>query len=157
MRSVRRRNGHHDRQACTISSSGRNRGWLRVNLSFTTQREPCFAFERAPVRRLRAESLGRQLRRSAVRPGRAVVGLAVFRRGSPRCGPTSEIPERSALGPLSGLRALAVLDVGHAVRPNCSLEQQRGLSFGQGPGGSMFGINCLRSPVSLPRAAQLGC
>ena len=155
MRSVRRRNGHHDRQARTISSFGRNRGWLRVNLSVTTQSKSRFAFERAPPPSSRAESLSRQLRRSAVRSGRAVVGITAFRRGFPGCGPTSETPEMALHGNTSGLRALVVLDVGHAVRPNCSLEQQRGRSFGSGRGESMFGINCLRSPASLPRAAQL--
>ena len=154
---LRRRNGHCDWQARTISSSGQYWGWLRVNLSVTTQSESSFAFERAPPRRFGAESLSRQLRRSAVWPGCAVVELAATRRGSPGCGSTSKIPERSLLARTPGLRALAVLDGWHAVRPNCSLEQQRGLSFGTGTGGSMFGTRRLRSPASPPRAAQLEC
>ena len=157
MRSVRRRDGHRDRQARTISSSGRNRGWLRVNVGVTTQSESCFAFERAPLRGSKARSLSRQLPRSAIRPEPTAVESIPSRRGLPRCGSTSEIPERSMLGCLLGLRALAVLKVGHPVRPNCSLEQQRGRSFGQSSGRSMSGINCLRSPATLPRAAQLGC
>ena len=155
--SVRRRNGHCDRQARTISSSGRNRGWLRVNLNVTTQSKSRFAFERAPPPSSRAESLSRQLLRSAVRSGRAVVEFVVCRRGLSRCGPTSEIPERSVLGRTSGLRALAVLKVGHPARPNCSLEQQHGRSFGLGRGGSMIDTRCLRSSATLPRAAQLEC
>ena len=157
MRSVRRQDGHHDRQARTISSSGKYWGWRTVIFRPTAQSKPCFAFERAPSPGQKPESLSRQLRRSAVRPGRAVVGSAVFRRGSPRRGSTSEIPERSVLGRMFGLRALVLLNVGHAVRPNCSLEQQRGLSFELGRGGSMFETRCLRSPATPPRAAQLEC
>ena len=157
MRSVRRRNGHYDRQARTISSFGRNRGWLRVNVSGITQRKPCFAFERAPMLGSKAQSLSRQLHRSAVRPSCAVVESFSLCQALPRCGSTSKIPERSLQVDTSGLRALERLDGRHCVRPNCSLEQTRGRGFGPGTGGSMFGINCLRSPVSLPRAAQLGC
>ena len=157
MRSVRRRNGHCDRQARTISSSGEYWGWRIVILSGTTQSKSCFAFERAPLLGLGAESLSRQLPRSAARPGTAVVEVSARRQGLSRCGSTSEIPERSMPGPSSGLRTLVLPDGGHAVWPNCSLEQQRGRSFGSGTGGSMIETRCLRSPASLPRAAQLGC
>ena len=154
---VRRRNGHCDRQARTISSSGKYWGWRIVIFRPTAQSKPCFAFERAPPPNSRAESLSRQLRRSAVRSGRTVGESAAYRQSSSRCGSTSKIPEGSLLGRLSGLRALVLLDVGHAVRPNCSLEQQHGRSFGLGRGGSMIDTRCLRSLATLPRAAQLEC
>ena len=157
MRSVRRRDGHHDRQARTIGGSGGNRGWLRVNLGITTRRNPCFVLERAPLRGLRSESLSRQLRRSGVRPDSAVVEVSLRREGLSRCGSTSKIPDRSTRGDTSGLRALAVPNAGHTVRPNCSLEQTRGRSFEWGTGGSKFETRCLRSPATLPRAAQLEC
>ena len=132
-------------------------GWRIVNFDRTTQRNPCFVLERAPLRGLRSESLSRQLQRSAVWPDSAVVEVSLRREGLSRCGSTSKIPDRSTRGDTSGLRALAVPHAGHTVRPNCSLEQQRGRSFGSGTGGSTVGINCLRSPASLPRAAQLEC
>ena len=157
MRSVRRQDGHHDRQARTISSSGKYWGWRIVIFRPTAQSKPCFAFERAPSPGQKPESLSRQLRRLAVWLGSAAVDMVATRRGSPGCGSTSEIPERSLLGRTSGLRALVLLDGRHAVRPNCSLEQQRGLNFRLGTGGSMFETSCLRSPVTLPRAAQLEC
>ena len=124
MRDVRRQDGHHDRQARTISSFGEYWGWRIVILSGTTQTKSCFASERAPLLGLRAESLSRQLRRSAVRLGPAAVELLSPVRVAPGCGSTSEIPERAMPGPSSGLRALVLLDVGHAVWPNSRIERR---------------------------------
>ena len=128
-----------------------------MNLGGTTQSKSRFAFERAPSPSRRAESLSRQHRRPAVRPSNAVVESLVPGQPLPRCGSTSTIPEMALHGDISGLRALVVLDGLHSVRPNCSLEQQRGRGFGLGTGGSMFDSRRLRSPATLPRAAQLEC
>ena len=123
MRSVRRRNGHCHRQGRTISSSGQYWGGRVVSFSRSAQSESCFVLERALSPGLWAESLSRQPRRSSVRPGRAVVEPPVAHRGQPRCGSTSEIPERSSPVLKSGLRALVLPDGGHAVRPNYAFER----------------------------------
>ena len=49
-------------------------------------------------------------------------------------------------------RALVLLNVGPAVRPDCSLEQQRGRSFGSGTAGSMIVTRCSCSSATLPAA-----
>jgi hypothetical protein len=83
----------------------------------------CFVRERAPTRGSSSVSLARRRPQSRWPSLYAAVPASQLRVGRPRRGPTSEIRDRSLLGPALALRALVVRGRSHPVRPNYALQR----------------------------------
>jgi hypothetical protein len=82
-----------------------------------------FVYERAPSQRVGSASLARRRPQSRLSRLCAAVRASQLPVGRPRRGPTSEIRDRSLLGPALALRALVVPVRSHSVRPNYALQR----------------------------------